>query len=85
MIYFQSSFLFCVDKEEDTFKPGISALTARSIAILRHIPFSVPFLQRVKVGMLFFPSKITILLRPLKAVAIYGCDRDEIFNAMQAL
>eukprot|EP00795_Rhopilema_esculentum_P004622 gene4622-20896_t len=37
------------DENDDTFKPGISALTARSMAILRHIPFSVPFLQRVQI------------------------------------
>ena len=40
---------YFADQDEDRFKVGMSALTARSIAILRHIPFSVPFLQRVKV------------------------------------
>eukprot|EP00794_Sanderia_malayensis_P007846 gene7846-8695_t len=36
------------ESEEGPAKPGMSALTARSLAILRNIPFSVPFVQRVK-------------------------------------
>jgi len=37
------------DEDDDRFKPGMSAISARGMAVLRHIPFSVPFLQRVKI------------------------------------
>ena len=34
---------------EGTPKPGMSSATARHMAILQHIPFVVPFKDRVKV------------------------------------
>ena len=35
---------------KDFFKPGISTLNARNLALLQYVPFAVPFLQRVMVS-----------------------------------
>lgn len=42
------------EKEHDEAinKPGMSTLNARNLAILKYIPFAIPFLQRVKVSRL---------------------------------
>lgn len=34
---------------EEIFKPGMSTINARSLAILRYVPFSVPFMQRIRI------------------------------------
>ena len=45
-------FLESEDNRNDNsiFKPSASALNQRGIAILKYIPFAVPFLQRVRVS-----------------------------------
>ena len=39
---------------ENTPKPGLSTISARSLAVLKFIPFAIPFLQRVRVISPFF-------------------------------
>jgi len=35
---------------KDVFRPGMSTLNARSVAMLEYVPFAIPFLQRVFVS-----------------------------------
>ena len=39
-----------VGVEEGTLQPGMSVTTARHMSVLQHIPFVVPFKDRVKVS-----------------------------------
>ena len=61
-----SSFFQEECENSDVFKPGISTINARSLAILKYIPFAVPFIQRVRVG--FFSNIRTCLIQlsPIK-------------------
>ena len=37
-------------EEKKVLKPGMSLLNLRNLAVLKYIPFAVPFLQRVRVS-----------------------------------